>query len=428
MCCCGKYVKGGECMKASVVTLGCKVNEYESQSILNQLKQAGYEIFEGLVEADVYVVNTCAVTNIAERKSRQMLTKILKINPNAKILVCGCAVQNNPTQFLKNKNVFALTGNYGKHDIMHFINTKNQTLPALDNKKYHNMMLPINTRARQYIKIQDGCDNFCSYCLIPYVRGRSVSRDLSDILNEIKQTKSKEIVLTGINMSDYKIDNKPALKILIKEIDKLNIRFRISSIECTVLDDEMLDVLKNCKNFCPHFHLSLQSACNDTLKRMNRHYTIEQFISITKKIRKLFTNACISTDIIVGFKGETETEFEDTLMHLKEIQFDFMHIFPYSDRTNTVASRMQGSVDKCIVKNRENILQQLNQQFKNAFYNKNLNTIHKVLVEETKDGYGLGYTENYIYCYIENVKENQIIDVKLTQIGANGMIAQQIGG
>ena len=193
-------------MRASVVTLGCKVNEYESQSILNQLKQNGYEISEGLVEADVYIVNTCAVTNMAERKSRQVLSKLLKLNSDAKIIVCGCASQNNPAQFLVNKNVIALTGNAGKEEILKFIEKENKVLPEIDHKCYKKMARPIETRTRQFIKIQDGCDFFCSYCLIPYVRGRSRSRDIDDIIDEIKNTNANEIVLTGINMSDYKAD------------------------------------------------------------------------------------------------------------------------------------------------------------------------------------------------------------------------------
>ncbi|MBQ8615240.1 MAG: tRNA (N(6)-L-threonylcarbamoyladenosine(37)-C(2))-methylthiotransferase MtaB, partial [Clostridia bacterium] len=172
-------------MKASVVTLGCKVNEYESQSILNQLKQEGYQITEGFVEADIYVVNTCAVTNTAERKSRQVLSKLEKLNPDAKIIVCGCAAQNNPTQFLINKNVIALTGNAGKEEILKFIEKQNKTLPEIDHMHYKKMARPIETRTRQFIKIQDGCDFFCSYCLIPYVRGRSRSRDLDDVIDEI---------------------------------------------------------------------------------------------------------------------------------------------------------------------------------------------------------------------------------------------------
>lgn len=415
-------------MKASVVTLGCKVNEYESQSIMNQLKSAGYEISEGLVEADVYVVNTCAVTNIGERKSRQVLSKIEKLNPNAKIVVCGCAVQNNPAKFLGNPNVIALTGNYGKHEILNFINKQNKVLPDLEHTQYIGMVRPIETRSRQYIKIQDGCNYFCSYCIIPYLRGRSRSRDLNDILDEIKTTQANEIVLTGINMSDYRIDGELALKTLVKEVDKLNKRFRISSIECLVLDDEMLDILKNCKNFCPHFHLSLQSACNETLKRMNRHYTIEQFKEIVKKIRARFKNPCISTDIIVGFKGETDEEFKNTLKNLKEIKFSFMHIFPYSERSGTIASKLDGAVDKKVVSAREKELECLNKKFKHEFFEENIGSTHSVLIEKTFDnGKSCGYTDNYIYATILGKKEiGEIVEVELTNeldVETNGIIS-----
>lgn len=409
-------------MLASVITLGCKVNEYESQSILNQLKSKNYEIAEGLVKADVYVINTCAVTNTAERKSRQVLSKIEKLNPNAKIIVCGCAVQNNPIQFLTNKNVIALTGNAGKEEIFKFIEKENKVLPEIDHKCYKNMARPIETRTRQFIKIQDGCDFFCSYCLIPYVRGRSRSRDMQDILDEIKTTNANEIVLTGINMSDYKINGELALKTLVKEVDKLGKRFRISSIECLALDDEMLEILANSKNFCPHFHLSLQSACNETLKRMNRHYTIEQFKTIVKKIKNKFKKPHIATDIIVGFKGETEEEFADTVKNVKEIEFSSMHIFPYSERSGTVASKLKGSVDKCTAKQREKVLMDLNTKFKDKFIKENLNTIHKVLIEEFDGEFSLGYTENYIYTYIKG-KQNigDVINVKLTENFKNGM-------
>ena len=412
-------------MRASVVTLGCKVNEYESQSIMNQLKQAGYEIFEGLVPADVYVVNTCAVTNTGERKSKQVLAKLEKLNPNAKIVVCGCAVQNNPAKFLGNPNVIALTGNYGKHIIMDFINKQNKVLPDLMHDHYDDMPRPIETRTRQYIKIQDGCNYFCSYCLIPYVRGRSRSRNLADILAEIRDTKASEIVLTGINMSDYRIDGKLALATLIKEVDKLNKCFRISSIECNVLDDEMFSVLKACKNFCPHFHLSLQSACNETLKRMNRRYTIEKFIEITDRIRAEFPTACISTDLIVGFKGETDEEFNATYKNLERIGFDFMHIFPYSIRSGTVACKMGGDVPSEVVAKREKLLQELNTKFKTNFYLKNKGTKHKLLVEIVDENYSIGYTDNYIYTYIpKKYNVGEIVDVTLIEPFKKGMLAE----
>lgn len=412
-------------MKASVITLGCKVNEYESQSILNQLKQSGYEITEGLVEADVYIVNTCAVTNMAERKSRQVLSKIEKLNKDAKIIVCGCASQNNPAQFLINPNVIALTGNAGKEEILKFIEKENKVLPEIDHKCYKKMARPIETRTRQFIKIQDGCDFFCSYCLIPYVRGRSRSRDLYDVIDEIKSTQANEIVLTGINMSDYKIDGKLALKELVKEVDKLGKRFRISSLECLALDDEMLEILSKSKNFCPHFHLSLQSACNLTLKRMNRHYTIEEFKEIVAKIKKKFKNPHIATDIIVGFKGETDAEFEETLKNVIEIEFSSMHIFPYSERSGTVASKMSGTIDKCIAKQREKALQALNEKFKTKFLKENENTSHQVLIEEFDGEYSLGYTENYIYTYIKGEhKVGEIVNVKLTELYKNGYIGE----
>ena len=410
-------------MLVSVITLGCKVNEYESQSILNQLKSEGYEIKEGLVKADAYIVNTCAVTNTAERKSRQVLSKIFKLNPDAKVAVCGCAVQNNPAQFLKNKNIIAILGNEGKNEIVKFIKNKNKELKDIIHDKYVNTLRPIETRTRQYIKIQDGCNYFCTYCIIPYLRGRSRSRDVDDIIDEIKNTSANEIVLTGINISDFRINEKLGLKTLIKEIDKLNKRFRISSLECNVLDDEMLEILKNSKNFCPHFHISLQSACNETLKRMNRRYTIEDFIKIVEKIKKNFTLPSISTDIIVGFKGESEEEFNTTVENLKKIQFSFMHIFPYSERTGTVATRLNGSVNKCEQKKREHILQKLNKEFKENFYNQNKNTIHKVLIEEVVDeNLSLGYTDNYIYTYINSKCEvGQIVNVKLVAPYESGM-------
>jgi len=412
-------------MLVSVITLGCKVNEYESQSILNQFKQNGYEITEGLVKADVYVINTCAVTNMAERKSRQVLAKINKLNSNAKIVVCGCAVQNNPSQFLVNENVIAITGNAKKCDIIKFIEKNNKDLPELDHKIYENMPRPIETRTRQFIKIQDGCDYFCTYCLIPYVRGRSRSRDLLDIIDEIKNTKANEIVLTGINMSDYKINGKLALKTLVREIDKLNVRFRISSLECLILDDEMLNILASSKNFCPHFHLSLQSACNETLKRMNRHYTIEQFKEIVKKIKQKFNLPCISTDLIVGFVGETDEEFENTYQNLKEIEFSAMHVFPYSERSGTVASKIGKPVDKCVVKQREIKLLQLVKSFKDKFLKQNLNTFHSMLVEEIVDGYAVGYTENYVYSYLKgNHRVGDIVQVKLIENYKLGMLAE----
>ena len=386
-------------MKIAVLTLGCKVNEYESLSMVTQLKNIGHEVTNNLEFADVYIVNTCAVTNMAERKSRQMIAKINKINKDAKIIISGCASQNNASQFEKYENVVGILGNKGKENIANYLdNVIKELLPI--SECYDNFEYATKLNTRHYIKIQDGCNNFCSYCIIPYTRGRSRSRDKQDILDEIKHSNASEIVLTGINVSDYRIDGKHALIDLIEEIDKLNVRFRLSSLECVIIDDDFIARLKRLKNFCPFFHLSLQSACNATLKRMNRHYTIEQYTDVCNKLKEAFPDCCISTDLIVGFKGETDEEFNETFNNLKKIPFAFIHIFPYSVRKGTNAEKLTGDVAIDIVKQREKQLIEYNDKIYKTFINSNLNKPHNVLIEQFDGKYSVGYTENYIYCAI----------------------------
>ena len=410
-------------MKFSIVTLGCKVNEYESQSMITQLEKAGYNVSEGLEVADYYIINTCAVTNMAERKSRQVIAKIKKLNPNAKIFVCGCASQHNLEQFEVYDEVEGIIGTQGKHSIVEYFKHKGIIeIPEI----YTNMTYAKNTLTRQYIKVQDGCNNFCTYCIIPYTRGRSRSRDLEDVLNEIKQSKSLEIVITGIDVSDYKINGKKALIDLLEEVNKLNKRFRISSIECNILTLEFLTRLKKCENFCPFFHISMQSACNDTLKRMNRKYTIEKYIEVCNNVKSIFPNACISTDIIVGFKGETEGEFAETMLNLNKIPFSFLHIFPYSERKGTIAEKLKGEVLKEQIKQREKDVKKLNNKFYDKFLTDNINQTHEVLVEEVKDGYSVGYTENYIYTYIDQKLSNGIYEVVLIKPFKDGMLAELV--
>lgn len=392
-------------MKVSILTLGCKVNEYESLSMVTQLKKLGHEVVNTLEFADIYIVNTCAVTNMAERKSRQMIAKILKINSYAKIIISGCAAQNNAKQFEKYENVVGILGNKGKENIGAYLDKVIKELEPIS-ECYDNFEYATKLNTRHYIKIQDGCNNFCSYCIIPYTRGRSRSRDKLDILNEIKSCNSTEIVLTGINVSDYKIDGKHALIDLLEEIDKLNIRFRLSSLECVIIDDNFISRLKKLKNFCPFFHLSLQSACNETLKRMNRHYTIEQYIDVCNKLKVAFPSCCISTDLIVGFKGETDEEFNETLNNLSKIPFAFIHIFPYSIRKGTNAEKLSGDVPSDIVKIREKKLIEYNDKIYKEFLENNLNKTHQVLVEQFDGTYSVGYTENYIYTYIEEELES----------------------
>lgn len=407
-------------MKISILTLGCKVNKYESDVLMNMFSKRGFEVTDQLEKADIYVINTCAVTNEAERKSRQMIARCKKFNPNAQIYVCGCASEHNPNQFLK--NAVAIKGTINKEEL---VNLKLKGV-KIDSQppEYISHDYSYQPRIRAYIKVQDGCNNFCSYCLIPYLRGRSRSRDLQDILNEVKQLSDdvKEVVLTGINLSDFKIDGKLGLIRLLQELDIFDKRLRLSSMEECIVDEEFLKSLKKLKNFCPHFHLSLQSGCDNILKRMNRRYSTNDFLKACKLIRKYFPNAGITTDVIVGFPGETEEEFTQTKNFLNKVKFSGLHIFSYSRRDKTVASKMI-DLDGEIKKNRSMILQSLDKKLREDFIN--LNKQVKVLVEEKKGGFFVGFSENYIKCYLKgNLKVGEIYLANILSTFEDGAIAE----
>ena len=416
-------------MKIAVLTLGCKVNKYESESMILTLKKQGHEVFSHLTFADVYIINTCAVTNEAERKSRQMVSRCLALNKDAKVYICGCASQNNAKQFEKLKNVVSVVGNANKPQLVYDLDatgTHIDKLPTVYEDIYH----AYPTQVRAYVKIQDGCNNFCSYCIIPYLRGRSRSRNIVSILNEIDELSNqvKEVVLTGIDVSDYKIDGEKALDKLVEKLAPytFNLRFRLSSLEQGVVDEKLLIALKN-SNFCPHFHLSLQSGCDSVLKRMNRKYTTSDYIKTVKLIRKYFPDANISTDIIVGFGGETKKEFKKTLKFAKKIKFANIHIFPYSVRESTVAQKQHyNEVDKKTKKAREKILQKLNKKLNKKYINKFKNKILTVLIEEKIDDYYVGYTENYIRCYVKDAKVNQFVKVKIKGQYNDGAVAEKV--
>lgn len=404
-------------MKVCVLTLGCKVNKYESDSLLNIFKKQGCEITETLEKADVYVVNTCAVTGEAEKKSRQMLAKCKKLNANAKIYVCGCAAQHNWQQFLG--KAVLIKGVSGKNKIASL-----EEGVRLDDvpKQYEQEEFALQTRTRAYIKVQDGCDNFCSYCIIPYLRGRSRSRDVNSIIDEVKNLGSdiKEIVLTGINLSDFKIDGKLGLLPLLEKLDKFNLRMRLSSMEEVIADEEFIKGLSRLKNFCPHFHLSLQSGCDSVLKRMNRRYTAAEFKNTCQLIRKYFPSASITTDVIVGFPGESEEEFNQTKQFIEQVAFSGLHIFPYSHREGTVASK-QKDLDFQIKKARAEQLKELDKTLRRRFIEQNKSG--KVLIEEIENGKSYGFTENYIKCEIDAVcKVGDIVEVNI--IGTDGQLAK----
>lgn len=407
-------------MKICVMTLGCKVNKYESDSIVKQLEERGYEAVESLQYADVFVINTCAVTAEAEKKSRQMIARCRKFNPNARILICGCASQKNQTQF-KEKGVEVVTGVAGKTKLIEVIEQGNVDISELP-LIYEDDMKAKQSRIRAYIKIQDGCNNFCSYCIIPYLRGRSRSRSLESIMEEagVLGDEIKEIVLTGINVTDYKIDGKAGLLNLLQELDKLGKRIRLSSLEETLVSEDFAKGLSELKNFCPHFHLSLQSGCDSVLKRMNRKYTTEEFYNSVQLLRKYFPLAGITTDVIVGFPGESDEEFEETRAFIEKVGFASLHIFKYSRRDGTVASRMIDLPD--VIKSaRSDILENVKAQLFDEFIKKNKSG--KVLIEEFDGTYYIGYTENYIKCYIQSDKDlvNQIVDVELGERFKDGV-------
>lgn len=414
-------------MKIAVLTLGCKVNQYESEAIMQELKNAGHEVFGGLRHADVYIINTCAVTNEAEHKSREYIAKCNKLNEKAKIIVCGCASEHNSLQFENIKNVTTIFGTSGKNKILNIIDeigVVTKPIPLL----YEEFNEQKASRTRAFLKVQDGCDYFCSYCIIPYVRGRSRSRNLNNIYDEaLKLAKNhKEIVVTGINVTDFKIDNKPSLSVLMEKLKTIPARIRLSSFEVNAIDEKLLQTLKDMPNFCPQFHLSLQSGCNKILKLMNRKYTKEEFLDKIELIRRYFPTASISTDVIVGFPTETEEDFLECVKTIKTAKFFFIHIFPYSSRSGTVAEKLK-KVDNLIVKERVKTLKNLSEQMKTEYLQSVEGTTQTALTESVKDEQMIAHTEQFVKVYLpKNTERHKLVKVKIGQQFKDGVIAELI--
>lgn len=412
-------------MKAVVFNIGCKVNQYECDVLTEKLAILGYEVSEDLEYADIYILNTCAVTQEAERKSRQAIARCLKYNPNAKVFVCGCASQKSGETFKKD-GVIYITGVAGKQAILEHLQDSNQELNIVDlPKEYEDFSLTQPSRTRAFVKIQDGCNKFCTYCIIPFLRGRSRSRDLHEVVNEIKvlSQNTKEIVLTGIDVMSYGLDIGTNFTELIQSLKDIDVRIRLSSIYAESIDKPLLDALFNLRDFCPHFHLSMQSGDNQVLKKMNRHYTSEIYAEKIELIRQYDKLAGITTDIIVGFPTETDEAFNNTYMFLKEHEFSDVHIFPYSPRTGTVAAKMP-ILDKNIVVTRKNALNDLKTNLKANFIAKNIGSTNSVLIETKENGLNVGYTKNYIRVYTK--KEGTIVNVQLDKPYLDGAIDKEI--
>ena len=429
-------------MKAAFHTLGCKVNSYESQAILEQFQKAGYIIVEFSQAADVYIINTCSVTSMAEHKSRQMLHRVRKLNPNAVVVATGCYAQRVGEELLNDSAIDIVVGNNRKSEITEIVadfiaekGGKNAVVGDLMKcRDYESQMITsLGENVRAYVKIQDGCDRFCSYCIIPYVRGRSRCRDKKEILNEIRTLAAngyKEIVLTGIDISMYQ-----GMIELVEEIENIDgiERVRLGSLEAGIVTTEFIERFARCKKACPHFHLSLQSGSNATLKRMNRHYSAEEFAEKVEFIRKSFDICAITTDCIVGFAGETDEEFEESFEFVKKMAFTQTHVFKYSRREGTVADRMPDQVSEQVKNERSARMIEMADGLNRKFEESLLGMTRPVLIEEetcTLDGRRIliGFTPEYIKVGIETGEKecfiNKVVNVLLEKFDetANGRV------
>ena len=406
--------------KISVFTLGCKVNQYDGDAMLAIFNEAGFEVAEGLEFADIYILNTCAVTAEAEKKSRQAVSRIIKVNPSAKIYVCGCASQNNFIQFAKSGVVY-ISGTDKKTELARqivakYVNSSDMPQCVAEEKrfdisdKYEDNDGVYNLRTRHLIKVQDGCDNYCNYCIIPYLRGHSRSRSVESIIKELDGVRGsvKEIVVTGINLSAYGLDIGLSLAELLKKLSKYDdLRVRLGSLEVCVVNDAFLKATKKLKHFCPHFHLSLQSGDDSVLMAMNRHYDTEQYFQAVKLIRGYYPSASITTDIIVGYPTETEEMFENCMKFARKVGFSDIHVFSYSSRKGTVAGRMP-VLPAEVVDDRQRRLSALKRELADNYLNKQIGMPQQVLFETQCDGLWVGHTPNYVKVYSANGRHNEV--------------------
>ncbi len=408
--------------KVAFITLGCKVNQYETNAMAQEFIEKGYEVVEHTEVADIYVINTCTVTNMSDRKSRQMLRRVKELNENAIIVACGCYAQVAKSELEKIEEVDLILGNNEKKNIVEFVEEFERTNKKelkIEDVMYQKEFVEFGDvvyteKTRAVIKVQDGCDRFCSYCIIPYARGRVRSRKPEKIISEIKKIAEegiKEVVITGIHIASYGKDFKNEnyrLIDLLEEINKIDgiERIRLGSLEPLLITEEFVSRLVKLEKICHHFHLSLQSGCDETLKRMNRRYTTEEFRNIVNLLRENYKDVNLTTDIIVGFPQETEEEFNKTYEFLKEIKFYKMHVFKYSQRKGTKAAVMKGQVDGNKKEERSQKLIELSNKNEKEYNENYVGKEVEILWEEEKDAFYRGHTKNYILAFCE-VKDNE---------------------
>lgn len=431
----------------SFYTLGCKVNQYETNAMEQQFIKNNYEIVENTEKADIYVINTCTVTNMAERKSRQMLRRVKEINPAAVLVVCGCYAQVAKNELEKIPEIDIILGINEKNEIVQIVEKYMEEMVEQDKRSQEAEIEDVSKQKkfldfgdvtyteknRAVVKVQDGCNMFCSYCIIPYARGRIRSRKIESVVSEIEKIAKediKEVVITGIHVASYgkDFDNENTSKKIrlidlleaINKIDGID-RIRLSSLEPTIVDEEFATRLSKLDKICDHFHLSLQSGCDETLKRMNRKYTTQIYRDAVATLRRYYPEASFTTDVIVGFPGETDEEFAKTYEFLKEIDFYRLHVFKYSPRRGTVAEKMPNQIDGNKKEERSNKLIEISNNAENKHNRNYIGKTVKVLFEEFEDGFFKGHTTNYMMVKVAGVEEqsdkfvNQILDVKIKE-------------
>lgn len=426
----------------NIITLGCKVNQYESEAVEELFLQKGYE--KAQTNADIYVINTCTVTNMSDRKSRQMISKARRDNPDAIVAVMGCYSQVKPEEVAEIEGVDIVLGSRNKENVVDLCEDILQNKDAIDKiiapsetKTYEELEISNQTEmTRAYIKIQDGCNMYCSYCLIPYARGNIVSRDIDSIVEETKRLASngfKEIVLTGIHVASYGKDFDSNISLIdvieaVASVDEIK-RIRLSSMEPRHISLDFLERMKATGKACDHFHLSLQSGSDDILNAMNRKYDRKMYKEKVDLIREVFPNAGLTTDIIVGFPGESQINHEETMEFVDEIKFAKTHLFKYSPREGTRAAKMIGQVDGNIKKQRLHELERIEEKNRMAFLEEQIGKTLEVLIESKSDleGYSGGYSTNYLKVNIKNqIPANTIASVKITDIIKGELVGEII--
>ena len=426
--------------KVALHNLGCKVNAYELEAMQEMLEKAGYEIVPFAPGADVYIINTCTVTNIADRKSRQMLHKARKMNPEAIVIAAGCYVQAQKNMENIDDAIDIVLGNNRKQDLLFVLENykkgsgQEKDLISLEKPvEYEELQLSsTGEHTRAYLKVQDGCNQFCSYCIIPYVRGRVRSRRKEEVLEEVlRLTKNgyQEFVLTGIHLSSYGVDCEDNLLELIKAVHEIEgvKRIRLGSLEPRIITEEFAQALGNMPKICPHFHLSLQSGCDATLMRMNRKYSAEEYLEGCRLLRKYFKNPALTTDVIVGFPQESEEEFEQSYKMIESVEFYETHIFKYSRRQGTRAAEMEGQVDEAVKTERSHKLIQLGKEKKQKYMESFLGQQVEILFEETAkiqgEEYWIGYTKEYLKVAAKSKEnlENRIVLGKVERFIEEGI-------